>query len=268
MENLTEQQINEELVRLEEAAFLLPLLALAARTAAPHILKAVSKQAIKKTAKSAAKTTAKGAGKGVKGATKFAAKHPGKTAVGTYVATHPEEVKQAVKATGKFAKTVKEAKEKLQQMADFIGKYLDEDTLDTIAKVVVKYGLPIAAVMAILYGGKKLYDYMTREEEGSDLQLEESPFITRPSFKEYLFESDFDKLKKNKVPLDDKEREQCFKDKAVWNDSVHGKIPSVWKSINKNGKVTYVTNTHRAYNTSPTLKGAIGRFHKFIRRTA
>lgn len=36
----------------------------------------------------------------------------------------------------------------------------------------------------------------------------------------------------------------------------------------KTGKVTYVCNTHRAYNTAPTLAGAITRFHKFIKGTA
>jgi hypothetical protein len=56
--------------------------------------------------------------------------------------------------------------------------------------------------------------------------------------------------------------------KAVWHMNGGGPSPAVWKSVNKDGKVTYVTHTHRAYNTAPTLKGAIGRFHKFIKGTA
>ena len=61
-----------------------------------------------------------------------------------------------------------------------------------------------------------------------------------------------------------------MKAKAVWHNGPHGEEQAaVWKSVNKNtGKTTYVTNTHRAYNTASTLRGAIGRFHKFIKGTA
>jgi len=84
----------------------------------------------------------------------------------------------------------------------------------------------------------------------------------------------FKVLKDNKVPLTDEERKQVMDSGAVWNFShVNGKgstpTPAVWKSVNKKtGETTYVTNTHRAYNTAPTLKGAIGRYHKFIKGTA
>lgn len=82
--------------------------------------------------------------------------------------------------------------------------------------------------------------------------------------------SKFEILKKNKVPLTDEEREKCLDADAVWHFSPGNKpSPAVWKSINpKTKEVTYITNTHRAYNTAPTLKGAIGRYHKFIKGTA
>lgn len=82
--------------------------------------------------------------------------------------------------------------------------------------------------------------------------------------------SHFEVLEKNKVPLTDEERKQVMDADAVWNFGNQGKpSPAVWKSVNKNtGETTYVTNTHRAYNTAPTLKGAIGRYHKFIKGTA
>ncbi len=86
-----------------------------------------------------------------------------------------------------------------------------------------------------------------------------------------LFEaaSEFQKLKKNKVELTPEERKKCMDEKAVWHFHNSGATPAVWKSVcPKTGKVTYITNTHRAYNTAPTLKGAIGRFHKFIKSTA
>lgn len=81
--------------------------------------------------------------------------------------------------------------------------------------------------------------------------------------------TDFKKLKKNRVELTDEERAECMKREAVWHFSPKNKpSPAVWKSVNDDGDVTYVTNTHRAYNTAKTLKGAIGRFHKFIKGTA
>jgi hypothetical protein len=87
--------------------------------------------------------------------------------------------------------------------------------------------------------------------------------------KEAKAESQFRKLQDNKVSLTPEERKQCLDAKAVWHYNGGGPTPAVWKSINKEtGEVTYVTHTHRAYNTAPTLKGAIGRFHKFIKGTA
>ena len=62
------------------------------------------------------------------------------------------------------------------------------------------------------------------------------------------------KLKNNKIPLTPEERKEVLIKKAVWNNG----DAAVWKSKDpKTGKITYVTNTHRAYNIAPTLKGAI-----------
>lgn len=82
--------------------------------------------------------------------------------------------------------------------------------------------------------------------------------------------SEFKDLQKNKQPLTAEERKIVMDKKAVWHHGPDGApSPAVWKSVNpKTKKVTYVTHTHRAYNTAPTLKGAIGRFHSFIKSTA
>lgn len=82
--------------------------------------------------------------------------------------------------------------------------------------------------------------------------------------------SEFDNLQKNKVALTDKERAEVMKRKAIWHHGPKGKpSPAVWKSVNpKSKKTTYITHTHRAYNTATTLKGAINRYHKFIKGTA
>lgn len=82
--------------------------------------------------------------------------------------------------------------------------------------------------------------------------------------------SELEVLEDNKVPLTDEEREKVMAADAVWHHGPNGKpSPAVWKSKHpKTGKITYVTATHRAYNTAPTLKGAIGRYHDFIKGTA
>ena len=82
--------------------------------------------------------------------------------------------------------------------------------------------------------------------------------------------SEFKTLKKHQKPLTDEERKKVMDAKAVWHNGIGGKtVPAVWKSVHPDtGKATYVCHTHRAYNTAPTVEGAIGRFHKFIKGTA
>lgn len=80
--------------------------------------------------------------------------------------------------------------------------------------------------------------------------------------------SQFETLKKHKKSLTPEEQEECLKAKAVWHHGKNGAPSSaVWKSVNDK-KTTYVTNTHRAFNTATTLKGAIKRYHDFIKGTA
>lgn len=76
------------------------------------------------------------------------------------------------------------------------------------------------------------------------------------------------KLKKGRTTLDPEERAEVMARKAVWHHGPNGEeTPAVWKSI-VDGKAWYVTNTHRAMNIAPTLKGAINRYHRFIKGTA
>lgn len=79
--------------------------------------------------------------------------------------------------------------------------------------------------------------------------------------------SEFQKLKDRKVPLTPEERKKCMDEKAVWNFT-GGPTPAVWKSVGEDGKATYITNTHRAWQKAPSLKGAIGKYHRFIKGTA
>lgn len=90
-------------------------------------------------------------------------------------------------------------------------------------------------------------------------------------------ESKYKKLEDNKIPLTDEERKECFRQDAVWhfghsinpiNGKKEKKICAIWKSKDKNGKFTYVTATHRAYQTRKSLQAAINIYHNFIKGTA
>ena len=89
-------------------------------------------------------------------------------------------------------------------------------------------------------------------------------------------------LLKNRTELTKDELDEVFKRKAVWHHGPKGEETSaIWKSLDVDRSLKeagrhktpvqrfiYVTNTHRAMNTAPSLKGAISRFHKFIKSTA
>lgn len=79
----------------------------------------------------------------------------------------------------------------------------------------------------------------------------------------------FEALKKNRVSLTPEERKIVMQRGAVWHHGPNGEAtPAVWKSVSRGGKTTFIINTHRAWNMAPTLKGAINRYHKFIKGTA
>ncbi len=81
--------------------------------------------------------------------------------------------------------------------------------------------------------------------------------------------SEFAKLQANKKPLTDDEHTEVIKKRAVWHHGISGgETSAIWKSVDRNGKATYVTNTNRSFNTASTLKGAIKRYHDFIKGTA
>ncbi len=89
--------------------------------------------------------------------------------------------------------------------------------------------------------------------------------------------NEYQRLQDNKVPLTDDERKEIFKRDAVWHyassiDPNTGKkvekVSAVWKGKDSSGKLWYITNTHRAWQKRPTLKGAINIYHSFIKGTA
>lgn len=76
--------------------------------------------------------------------------------------------------------------------------------------------------------------------------------------------STFQKLQKYKKNLTPEERAIVKERKAEWSDG----RSAVWKSVSPDGKVTFVTHTHRVYNTASSVEGACTRFTKFVKSTA
>jgi len=132
-------------------AWFLPALAMAIRAGAPVVAKMLSRQG--------AQTVAKAVGSAGVNTTKAIISNPGKVAAvvgGTYT-----------------YKTISDAVEAIQSLA---GEALDQLTVANLAKVAVKYALPAAAIVAVLYGGKKLYDYMRNGSKESPV-TEQSPIL-------------------------------------------------------------------------------------------
>lgn len=129
-EGLDEQQLNEAF------PLLIPALAAAVRIGAPMVSRMITSQG----AKQAAKVVAKNTGNVAKATGKAVIKNPGKTAlaVGGY----------------EVYDTVSDAMDWLKELD------VAEELIKPLAQVMIKYALPVAAVLAILYGGKKLYDYI------------------------------------------------------------------------------------------------------------
>jgi len=120
---------------LTEWVWVLPALATAVRVGGPALLKLL-KHGAKKAAPVAANT-----GTAI-------IKNPGTTlswAAGGYVFKSVYDVVEKVK--------------------DVVGDLMDDTSVESFAEIVWKYKLPVAAVVAVLYGGKKLKDYMAGEED-------------------------------------------------------------------------------------------------------
>ena len=128
-----DSNLDEE--ELTEWVWVLPALATAARVGGPALLKLL-KHGAKKAAPVAANT-----GTAI-------IKNPGTTlswAAGGYVFKSVYDIVEKVK--------------------DVVGDLMDDTSVESFAEIVWKYKLPVAAVVAVLYGGKKLKDYMAGEED-------------------------------------------------------------------------------------------------------
>jgi hypothetical protein len=104
------------------------------------------------------------------------ARNPVKTTVAGTAAANPSTTVDVVSGTVNFIKNPAEAVKQMisnimysgEEMAvsgikAITGNSLSDQAVKALAQFAVSYSLPAAAVIAILYGGKKLYDYFTKD---------------------------------------------------------------------------------------------------------
>ena len=78
----------------------------------------------------------------------------------------------------------------------------------------------------------------------------------------------FDILRENREELSKSERASVLRKKAlVVYESRRHPLPAVWKAT-VGDQTYYVCNTHRAYAVSPTLAGAVAKYHAVIKPTS
>lgn len=78
----------------------------------------------------------------------------------------------------------------------------------------------------------------------------------------------FDILRENREELSKSERAAVLRKKAsVVYESRRHPLPAVWKAT-VGDQTYYVCNTHRAYAVSPTLAGAVAKYHAVIKPTS
>lgn len=99
-------------------------------------------------------------------------------------------------------------KKAADDLSSIVGGNLPIDTITAIAGAAVQYALPVAGVIALLYGGKKLYDYLKSK---NGLPKEE------PKPEQGGFKKDVSQLKQEPV----KETQQGY---HVKDHKVYGKV--------------------------------------------
>ena len=156
IQQLEEHQELKEQQQLNEWVFLpwlVPALATAVRIGAPAVGRFLAKQFVKQGPR-----IVKGTGNVTKNVVKGTAKA---------IVKNPTKVATGVGAYYIFDK-VTDAVDYITGLAEDL---IDSLTAENLAKVVVKYSIPAAAVVAILYGGSKLWDYMKGLEKEEEMEL-------------------------------------------------------------------------------------------------
>ena len=125
---------------------------------------------------------------------RWAMKNPGKATVAGMAAEHPDTAMDIAKGAASFIAdpaaaskqaavsgayaTVDAAKSGIESM---VGSMLSSTAITTLAELVVEWALPVAGVVALLYGGKKLYDWLSSNEPSPAIQSAIKESILRES---------------------------------------------------------------------------------------
>lgn len=146
-ESLTEQE-------LQELAPLIPAIAAGARFVLPHLSKLGP--LLGKAAQGTGKVAAKTAGQVAKGGAEIAAKNAPAIGAGAGIYSVADEIGKAVpRGVDKVYSDVKTA---ASDITAIVGKTLGEKSILDLATTAVKYSIPLAVLLAVLYGGKKAID--------------------------------------------------------------------------------------------------------------
>jgi hypothetical protein len=153
IQQLEEHQEQQQLNEWVFLPWLVPALATAVRIGAPAVGRFLAKQFVKQGPR-VVKGTGNLTKKVVTGTAKAIVKNPTKVATGVGAYYIFDKVTDAIDYIVSIAEDL-----------------IDSLTAENLAKVVVKYSIPAAAVVAILYGGSKLWDYMKGLEKEKEMEL-------------------------------------------------------------------------------------------------
>lgn len=149
-------EITETKQLLNEAVWMLPLIVAAARAGGGMLIKQMAKKGAKEVAKKNATQSVKQAAKKTAQSAAKAPKAVKDVGIGIGVGSGGMAVYEVASILGDAYDTLKEV-------------FSDIELAD-IAKVVKDYGIPALAVVGLLYGGYKVYDYLSDTEEEDSIK--------------------------------------------------------------------------------------------------
>lgn len=151
-ESMSDSSLTEQ--DLKELAPLIPAIAAGARFVLPHLSKLGPM--LGKAAQGAGQATAKTAGQVAKSGAEIAAKNAPAIGAGAGIYSVADEIGKAVpRGVDKVYTDVKTA---VADLTAIVGKTLGEKSILNLAATAVKYSIPLAVILAVLYGGKKAID--------------------------------------------------------------------------------------------------------------
>ena len=155
--------------RLDEFVMFLPLLATALRMGVPILMKMATSQGSKVVAQQVLKKSAQTGGRVLLQTGKSIVKNPVKTiAVAGAIDAVPGAIDTYNDAQNLWEK-YKGTIEVIEKVLAWFG--LQADKIAALAPIIKQYSIPFAGVAAVLYGGKKLYDYV---QTNKDVKVETS----------------------------------------------------------------------------------------------